>query len=109
MSHSHLLGAASAVALAFVSSVAFAQQATTIQGGGSTLAEFDYFKEFAAYNASAPLATFTLLHVAISLVGILDADRSLYAARYDSAETCFAFVVQAAGRQQGRQGGTAAR
>ena len=34
----------------------------------------------------------------VALVGILDADAALYAAGYDSAETCFAFVVQAAGR-----------
>lgn len=34
----------------------------------------------------------------VNLVGILDADRALNAARYDSAETCFDFVLQAAGR-----------
>ncbi len=48
-----MLGAASAVALACISTGAFAQQAP-IQGGGSTLAEFDYFVEFANFNAAEP-------------------------------------------------------
>jgi primosomal protein N' (replication factor Y) len=39
---------------------------------------------------------FDLPHV--GLVGILNADAALHSARYDSAETCFGFVVQAAGR-----------
>ena len=34
----------------------------------------------------------------VGLVGILDADAALNAASYDSAEACFGFVVQAAGR-----------
>jgi ABC-type phosphate transport system substrate-binding protein len=51
--------AASAVAMSVISSVAFAQQATTIQGGGSTLAEFDYFEEFNTFNQSNPAAKFT--------------------------------------------------
>ncbi len=47
-----LLGAASAAALC-VSSGTYAQQAP-IQGGGSTSAEFDYFVELPAFNASQP-------------------------------------------------------
>ncbi len=47
MTRSMLLGAVSAAAL-IVSSGAFAQPAIT--GGGSTLAEFDYFVEFLDYN-----------------------------------------------------------
>jgi ABC-type phosphate transport system substrate-binding protein len=61
MSRTHLLGAVSAVALACLSGVAYAQESTTaITGGGSTLAEFDYFTEFATFNASqaAGAATF---------------------------------------------------
>lgn len=59
MTRTHLLGAASAVALSFASTVAFAQvQPTQIQGGGSTLAEFDYWHEFATYNANSPVAPF---------------------------------------------------
>ncbi len=55
MSRTHLLGAVSAAALAFVSTGAFAQESkTAITGGGSTLAEFDYFNEFAAFNSSQP-------------------------------------------------------
>jgi ABC-type phosphate transport system substrate-binding protein len=53
MSRTHLLGAVSAAALACLSSGAFAQEsATAITGGGSTLAEFDYFVEFQAFNSS---------------------------------------------------------
>ena len=53
MSRCHLLGAASAVALACLSTSAFAQESTNaITGGGSTLAEFDYFQEFAIFNAA---------------------------------------------------------
>jgi phosphate transport system substrate-binding protein len=48
MTRSMLLGAVSAAAL-IVSSGAFAQS-TAITGGGSTLAEFDYFVEFADFN-----------------------------------------------------------
>jgi phosphate transport system substrate-binding protein len=62
MSRTHLLGAVSAAALACFANVAFAQSANTITGGGSTLAEFDYFNEFAIYNASvnpASAATFS--------------------------------------------------
>jgi ABC-type phosphate transport system substrate-binding protein len=42
MSRTHLLGTASAAALACISSFAFAQSVTAIQGGGSTLAKYDY-------------------------------------------------------------------
>ncbi len=57
MSRTHLLGAASAAALACMSSGAFAQ---AITGGGSTLAEFNYFTEFQTFNNSqaAGAATF---------------------------------------------------
>ncbi len=59
MSRTHLLGAASAVALSFASTIAVAQvQPTSIQGGGSTLAAADYYKEFSTYNASGPVAPF---------------------------------------------------
>ena len=58
MVRSHLLGAASAAALACLSTGAFAQAPTTVTGGGSTLAEFDYFTEFAKYNAASPSAQF---------------------------------------------------
>ena len=55
MSRTHLLGAVSAAALACLTTGAFAQESTTaITGGGSTLAEFDYFNEFATFNASQP-------------------------------------------------------
>ncbi len=55
MSRTHLLGAVSAAALACFSSSAFAQESTkAITGGGSTLAEFDYFNEFATFNNSQP-------------------------------------------------------
>ena len=50
MSRTQLLGAASAAALACFATGAFAQSANTITGGGSTLAEFDYFVEFATFN-----------------------------------------------------------
>jgi ABC-type phosphate transport system substrate-binding protein len=50
MTRSLLLGAASAAAL-LASTGAFAAQ-PAITGGGSTLAEFDYFVEFAAFNAA---------------------------------------------------------
>jgi ABC-type phosphate transport system substrate-binding protein len=51
MSRTHLLGAVSAAALACLATGAFAQESTTaITGGGSTLAEFDYFNEFQSFN-----------------------------------------------------------
>ena len=52
MSRTHLLGAVSAAALACLSTSSFAQSSLAITGGGSTLAEFDYFAEFASFNAS---------------------------------------------------------
>jgi hypothetical protein len=60
MTRTHLLGAASAVALACLSNVnAFAAQ-STIAGGGSTLAQYDYTAEFSLYNSgtNAKQATF---------------------------------------------------
>jgi len=57
MTRLHLLGAASAAALACVStSHSYAQ--STIQGGGSTLAEFDYTTEFPIWNSNPDGATF---------------------------------------------------
>ncbi len=47
MSRTHLLSAVSAAALACISTGAFAQ---AITGGGSTLAEYDYFHEFSIFN-----------------------------------------------------------
>ncbi len=60
MTRTHLLGAVSAAALSCLATGAFAQSANTITGGGSTLAEFDYFVEFAMFNAgqSGTAATF---------------------------------------------------
>ncbi len=59
MSRTSLMGAASAAALALLSSNAFAAaNPRTVTGGGSTLAEFDYMTEFATYNASSPTAEF---------------------------------------------------
>jgi hypothetical protein len=52
MTRTHLLGAASAAALACLSTASFAAQGT-ITGGGSTLAQFDYIAEFTTYNATA--------------------------------------------------------
>jgi len=54
MSRTHLLGAASAAALACLSTGSFAKPKphTPIYGGGSTLAQFDYLAEFASYNAA---------------------------------------------------------
>ena len=57
MSRTHLLGAVSAAALACLSTGAFAQ--APIQGGGSTLAEFDYFVEFQDFNNASPSAHFS--------------------------------------------------
>jgi ABC-type phosphate transport system substrate-binding protein len=37
---------------------AFAQAPTTVTGGGSTLAEFDYSTEYGTYNAGSPAAVF---------------------------------------------------
>jgi ABC-type phosphate transport system substrate-binding protein len=59
MSRTHLLGAASAAALAFFAARAQAQVPTTITGGGSTLAQFDYTTEFATYNGGSPKAQFS--------------------------------------------------
>jgi ABC-type phosphate transport system substrate-binding protein len=58
MSRVHWLSAASAAVIACATGAAFAQAPTTITGGGSTLAEFDYMTEFATYNASGPVAQF---------------------------------------------------
>ncbi len=66
MTRTHLLGAASAAALACLSSFAHAEPA--ILGGGSTLAQFDYGNfygqspvsgEFSIFNATKPTATFS--------------------------------------------------
>jgi ABC-type phosphate transport system substrate-binding protein len=66
MTRTHLLGAASAAALACLSS--FAQAEPYILGGGSTLAQFDYGNfygqspvsgEFSIFNAAKPTATFS--------------------------------------------------
>jgi phosphate transport system substrate-binding protein len=66
MTRSHLLGAVSAAALATLSTAALAQ--SVIQGGGSTLAQFDYGNgapnntpgttEFGLFDAGSPAATF---------------------------------------------------
>jgi ABC-type phosphate transport system substrate-binding protein len=57
MTRTHLLGAASAAALACLCSAnSFA--ASTITGGGSTLAQYDYIAEFALYNANTSGAQF---------------------------------------------------
>jgi hypothetical protein len=56
MTRTHLLGAASAAALACLSTSS--SFASTIQGGGSTLAQYDYIAEFSTYNASTTGATF---------------------------------------------------
>jgi hypothetical protein len=60
MTRTHLLGAASAAALACLSTTSnFAAAApSTIQGGGSTLAQYDYIAEFSTYNAASTGATF---------------------------------------------------
>jgi ABC-type phosphate transport system substrate-binding protein len=58
MSRMHLLCAASAAVLACAAGNAFAQAPTTVTGGGSTLAEFDYITEFGTYNASSPTAIY---------------------------------------------------
>jgi ABC-type phosphate transport system substrate-binding protein len=55
MSRIQLLGAASAAALACFSS---AHAASSVQGGGSTLAQYAYIDEFSIYNSSASGATF---------------------------------------------------
>ena len=55
MSRTQLLGAASAAALACFST---AHAASSIQGGGSTLAQFQYIDEFSIFNASSAGATF---------------------------------------------------
>jgi ABC-type phosphate transport system substrate-binding protein len=53
MTRTHLLGAASAVVLACLTTAnSFAAQ-STIAGGGSTLAQYDYIFEYVQYNASA--------------------------------------------------------
>ncbi len=56
MTRTHLLGAASAAALACLSTHSFA--ASTITGGGSTLAQYDYIDEFNLYNGSTSGAMF---------------------------------------------------
>jgi ABC-type phosphate transport system substrate-binding protein len=57
MTRTHLLGAASAAALACLPMAnSFAQ--STIAGGGSTLAQYDYLTEFSTYNAGTSGATF---------------------------------------------------
>jgi phosphate transport system substrate-binding protein len=58
MSRMHWLSAASAAVIACATGTAFAQAPTTVTGGGSTLAEFDYMTEFTTYNASGPAAQF---------------------------------------------------
>jgi phosphate transport system substrate-binding protein len=61
MTRTHLLGAASAAALACLSTAAFAKATPqgTITGGGSTLAQFDYIAEYSLYNAAATTAEAT--------------------------------------------------
>jgi ABC-type phosphate transport system substrate-binding protein len=56
MSRTHLLGAASAAALACFTAGANATPAV-ITGGGSTLAQFDYIAEYSAYNVGTTGAT----------------------------------------------------
>ena len=57
MTRTHLLGAASAAALACLCSAnSFA--ASTITGGGSTLAQYDYIAEFSVYNSNTTGAQF---------------------------------------------------
>lgn len=58
MSRMHWLSAASAAVIACAAGQAFAQAPTTVTGGGSTLAEFDYIAEFATYNAASPAALY---------------------------------------------------
>ena len=58
MSRTHLLGAASAAAIACFAASAQAQVPTTVTGGGSTLAQFDYATEFNTYNGGSPAAPF---------------------------------------------------
>jgi phosphate transport system substrate-binding protein len=53
MTRTHLMGAASAVALACISTASFAAAPSTILGGGSTLAGFDYPQEFTSFNGTA--------------------------------------------------------
>ena len=68
MTRTHLLGAASAVALACLSTAnAFA--ASTIAGGGSTLAQYDYLSEFSTYNAGTSGAVFGTYYEAGSGAG----------------------------------------
>jgi len=63
MSRTHLMGAASAVALMLATSAAFAQESTTnIQGGGSTLAAADYLQEFATFDNAAAAGTAKFLN-----------------------------------------------
>ena len=58
MTRTHLLGAASAAALACLSGTnCFAAQ-STIAGGGSTLAQYDYIAEFGLYNGNTTGAVF---------------------------------------------------
>lgn len=59
MSRSYLMGAASAAAFACAVTSAHAQVPTTITGGGSTLALYDYTTEFTTYNNASPAAIFS--------------------------------------------------
>jgi len=58
MLRSKLFAATSLLALAASITTAHAQAPTTVTGGGSTSAEFDYLTELATYNASSPPAQF---------------------------------------------------
>jgi ABC-type phosphate transport system substrate-binding protein len=58
MTRTHLLGAASAVALACFSTAHSLAAQSTIAGGGSTLAQYDYITEFNQYNAATSGAVF---------------------------------------------------
>ena len=58
MTRTHLMGAASAAALACLST-ASAFAASPITGGGSTLAQYDYIAEFSVFNAASTGATFS--------------------------------------------------
>jgi ABC-type phosphate transport system substrate-binding protein len=60
MTRTNLLGAASAAALACLSTASHAATQAPITGGGSTLAQFDYIAEISVFNAvKKSLATFS--------------------------------------------------
>jgi ABC-type phosphate transport system substrate-binding protein len=59
MTRTHLLGAASAAALACLSTVTHAATKPGIFGGGSTLAQFSYIDEQSVFNGTSPAATFS--------------------------------------------------